>query len=255
MEKKNKSSALQIILLLVAVALGVFVVWQAFGDMLPTLFKMLKDGNEEAMEAYLMEEGAWRGICAVILLAALQVISIVFPGIVIQIAGGVVYGWWKGFLMCYAGFLLGNMLVFTVARAMGGGAAEKIHMKQKDGWIVDKMKSTKPGFVVAFINLLPVLPNGILPYVAATSSIKWLDYLISIGVSCWIQILFNCAAGSFLIRGEYFFMILAFAVQIAILVFVLLKRKWIMSLMPGETVGEQMQKEEQDEAKHLTGSV
>ncbi len=236
----------------VGLVLVVALIWYAFGDTLPEYFRLLQNGNEEEIEAYIATQSSWKGTVTIILLAALQVVSIVFPGFAIQIAAGVMYGWWKSFLMCYSGFIIGNMGVFFFARKMGGeivdAATSGRNKKKKNGistnWIRAKLKTTRPEFIVGFVNLLPILPNGIIPYLASGSSISALGYLLSIAATSWIQIIFNCLAGGFLKNGQYLFMVMAIGIQILLLVFVTVKRKWIMSLIPG---GDEHEEDEPDQ--------
>lgn len=225
-------------------AVAVLLIWFAFGDMIPQYLKLLRGGDEKEIELFINREASWKGPLSIIVLAALQVVSIVFPGFAIQIASGVIYGWFHSFLMCYFGFLLGNLLVFFFARRMGNQIAGFAPVKKnKNSWIKEKLKTTKPEFVVAFVNLLPILPNGIIPYIAAGSSITTLHYFIAIAVTSWIQIFFNCLAGGFIKHGQYLFMVLALGFQISVLIFVTLKRKWLMSLIPG---GDESEEDEPD---------
>ena len=218
------------------IALTVFVVWRVFGDMLPEYMRMLSEGDEEAIESYIAREAAWKGVAAVVLLSALQVLSIVFPGFAIQIASGIIYGWLRALIMCYGGFLLGNVIVFTVARRMGSeihGFAPKRKESVTASRLRAKMRTTRPGFIVALLNLIPIIPNGIIPYMAAGSSITFSEFLSSIAMSSWVQILFNCLAGNFLKNGQYFFMVLAIGVQVLLVVIVARNQQRIISLLPG----------------------
>lgn len=236
------------------IALILVIIWLAFGDTIPEYFKLLKSGDETEIENFIAEESSWKGMLSILVLAALQVVSVVFPGFAIQIASGVIYGWFKSFLMCYFGFLLGNMAVFLFARKMGGqiaGFASSKKNRKSTGWIKEKLKTTRPEFIVGFVNLLPILPNGIIPYIAAGSSISTLGYLISIGVTCWIQILFNCLAGGFLKHGQYLFMVMALGIQIAVLVIVTWKRNAIMALIPG---GDKHAETDEPDASWDTGT-
>lgn len=233
----------RIILFIGALAAGILIVWHAFGETLPELWRLLKAGDEKEIELYLSGRDRWKGYAAIFVLSVLQVISIVFPGFAIQISAGVIYGFWRAFALTYTGFVSGNMLVFLSAKGMGQGVQGAVSGKAKDNkaaqWLYEKMKTTKPGFVVSFVNLLPILPNGIIPYIAAGSgAISPLHYLLAISVSSWIQIMFNCLAGHFLMRGQYLFMVLSIGIQVAILAVATLKRKWLMSLLPGPTIGE-----------------
>ena len=231
--KSNRKSLVRIALLAGMLLLAGFLIWAAFGDMLPTLARLLRRGDEAAIEAYIQEEGFWKGAVTVVLLSALQVFSIVFPGLAIQIAAGVIFGGVRAFFMCYTGFVLGNLLVFVIARRMGTHIQGLVTINRKDSWIRDKMRSAHPAFVVAICDLLPGLPNGIVPYMAAQSRIRLRDFLLAVAGVSWIQIMLNCAAGGFLQEGEFFFMALTIVIQVVIFVLVILKRKWIIARIPG----------------------
>ncbi len=231
--KSNRKSLIRIALLAGMLLLAGFLIWSAFGDMFPTLARLLRRGDEAAIEAYIQEEGFWKGAVTVVLLSALQVFSIVFPGLAIQIAAGVIFGGVRAFFMCYTGFVLGNLLVFVIARRMGTHIQGLVTINRKDSWIRDKMRSAHPAFVVAICDLLPGLPNGIVPYMAAQSRIRLRDFLLAVAGVSWIQIMLNCAAGGFLQEGEFFFMALTIVIQVVIFVLVILKRKWIIARIPG----------------------
>ena len=224
----------RLLILIGLVVLSVILVWEAFGDTIPTYFRLLREGDQTAIRDYVAREAAWKGIFTIIALSALQVVSIVFPGFAIQIASGAIYGWWQSLLMCYSGFLIGNILVFQLARRMGSeiqGFAPK--KKTATSWVKDRMKTTRPSFVVGLLNLIPLIPNGIVPYMAAGSSISFPGFVGAIAVTSWLQILFNCLAGGFLKNGQYGFLALAIGLQVVLVILVTWKRKTIMSWIPG----------------------
>ncbi len=240
----------RLILLVGLLVLAVILIWAVFGDIFPLFFRLLRDGDEAAIESYIGRTALWKGILSIMSLSAIQVISVVFPGFAIQIAAGAIYGWWPALLMCYSGFLLGNAIVFTVARRMGSeirGFAPK--RSGASEWVRDKLKTTRPSFVVALLNLIPVIPNGIVPYMAAGSSISFPGFLGAIAATSWVQILINCIAGGFLKRGHYLFMVIALSAQVGLVVLVTWKRKWVMSLIPG---GADM--DDEDELETETGA-
>ena len=248
MKKEDNRSFLQkygrLLALIVVIVLAILLVWAAFGDSVPTYFRLLREGDEEAIESYVARESAWKGVATIVVLSALQVVSIVLPGFAIQIASGVIYGWWQALLMCYTGFIIGNIIVFCVVRRMGseirGFAPQK---KDRASWIQDKMKTAHPGFVVCLLNLIPLVPNGIIPYAVAGSSISFSDYVKAIMITAWEQILLNCLAGGFLKNGQYGFMIGAIGIQILLVIVVAWKRDAIMAKMPGGADTDEDQKE------------
>ena len=91
---------------ILAVIVVAILVWIAFGNKIPGLIPLLKEGDGQKIADYLAQETGIKGVIAVILLQAIQVASIVMPGMAIQVAAGLIYGWPEGFLMCYFGFVM-----------------------------------------------------------------------------------------------------------------------------------------------------
>ncbi len=231
MNKRNFWSKYGRLLILIGIIiLIIFLVWKSFGSTIPDLLRLLKEGKEEAIQDYIAQKSAWQGVFTMILLSFLQVISIVFPGFVVQLAAGLIYGWWKAFIMCYCGFVAANLVVFSFARHAGKGIMNILPEKnrEKSNLLLEKLKTERPTMVVGLANLLPIVPNGIIPYVAAQSPISFRGYAKAIALTSWIQVFFNCIAGHFLIRGMYIYTFLAIAVQIVILLLVAWKRAFIM---------------------------
>jgi uncharacterized membrane protein YdjX (TVP38/TMEM64 family) len=210
----------------------ILMTWLAFGNAVktfPPLFRLLQKGDEHQIAAYLERQGQWRGILVIVLFSIIQVISIVIPGMAIQVAAGLIYGWWKAFFMCYFGFVAGNCLVFIFARQVGDRLTRHFTSRNKDSWIMGKINSGRPEFVFGMACLIPGIPNGIIPYIAASSKVRSVGFGVAVAASSWLQILLNCLAGAFLMRGQYLFVVLSFAAQILLIVVMFLKRDWFLS--------------------------
>lgn len=48
-----------------------------------------------------------------------QIITIALPSVPIQVAVGVIFGTWRGFLVCYLGYISANALIFISVRKLG----------------------------------------------------------------------------------------------------------------------------------------
>jgi uncharacterized membrane protein YdjX (TVP38/TMEM64 family) len=225
-EKWKKIGLMGLIVLILI--LVVFLIIHFFGDNFATLWQLLKNGDEDELQAYLNSQDEVSGLLSVYILTILQVVSIFFPGMIIQVVAGVIYGWWKAFLACYAGFVTGNVLVFYFARRFSNVIQNIMSMEKKNSWITEKINSTKPGFVFALACMIPGIPNGFIPYFASRTDIRTYQYAESVAVSSWIQILSNCVIGHFLIRGEYFYMVISIVLQVAIILLAIWKRDWFL---------------------------
>lgn len=230
-DKKKQVGKKTLVLGIIAVlAVTVYLLWKIFGDQIVELFELIKRGNEDEIAAYLNSQSSWGGYFVLFIIQALQVVSIFFPGMVIQIAGALIYGWWRSFLICWLGFVFGNALVFVVARVLGKSIQFAFASEgKKENWLMQKINDGNPTFVVAIACLVPGVPNGIIPYIAARTKISVKSFVLAVACSSWIQIILNCIAGHFLRNGQYMFMIFAFAIQIALIVVISKNRDKILN--------------------------
>ncbi|MBQ3459326.1 MAG: VTT domain-containing protein [Solobacterium sp.] len=226
MRKINRKT-LYLILIALIVLTGV-ICWFMFKDVLVEMIALIRNGDEQQLSAFLAGQSLFTGLAALFLVSILQVVSIVLPGPVFQVAGAVIFGWWRSFLVCWTGFVCGNGLVFFLARFFGRSLTEALGLEQKNGWLLNKMNSADPRFVTALACMIPGIPNGIIPYVAQRCDMRLYSFVFAIAASSWINILLNCIAGHFLARGEYMFTFIAFALQLIILAVVALNKEKIL---------------------------
>ncbi|WP_130836162.1 TVP38/TMEM64 family protein [Lachnoclostridium sp. Marseille-P6806] len=216
----------------VAVTAGLFaaawLLWHAFGKLLPELIPLLRHGDSERIAAYLEAEGKWTGMLSVFVLAFFQVVSIFFPGTPIQIAAGAIYGWLEGFLICFSGYWSANMAVFFFARRMHGRTPGRFRSGRRAAWLMDRLNSTQPGFVIMIACLVPGVPNGFVPYLAAESRIHFAQFAEAVAAGCFLPILSSCLTGRFLLEGKYAYGVAAIAIQLAVIALVLVKRDRIL---------------------------
>lgn len=196
--------------------LMIFYVIKMHGEDIMDLFGLLQRGNEMEISEYLHRKGQLSGMFSVFLISIMQVVSIFFPGIAIQLSAGMIFGWWKGFLVTYIGFLAGNVIVFLVSRRIGSRINEYIP-DRNDGWLISHINNANSAFIIALASLIPVVPNGIIPYIAASTDISKKKFLFSVAVTSWLHILCNCIAGYFLLRHDFLFMTIAMGVQLAVI--------------------------------------
>jgi len=190
---------------------------------------ILEHNNQEELLDFLRGKSEWTGLFTLFWMSFLQVVSVVLPGMLVQVVGAVIFGWWKAFVTCWLGFVSGNAFVFVIARILGKSVTDALNLDKKGGWLIRAMNRSHPGFVISMASMIPAVPNGIIPYIAARSKLYLSEFVLAVGISCWIQILLNCIAGHFLIRGEYLFTIIAFVLQILLLVVIMKNKDTIMN--------------------------
>ena len=212
--------------------LTILLIYFAFGRSFRSLLPLIQEGDTDAIVTYLSGEDAIMGMVSVALLSALQVASVFIPGMAIHIAAGVLYNGWKAFFLCYGGFVGGNMAVFYFVRRLGKGSPYNINLGTVGTKIMDLLNAAPPMFMVSTAFMIPGVPNGIVPYVAAKSGLTYRQYFIGTAIGSWMQILASCMAGNFLIRGNIMFSVIAISIQWVALALVIWKRDWILENIP-----------------------
>jgi len=220
MSKKKKGA-----LIFLGVFFVVLLVYLAFGRLIPGLITVLKSGNEKQIENYLAQSGRWDGIVCVFLLQFLQVVSIFFPGWPIQVASGIIYGGFRAFLITFLSYWTANMTVFILVRQMKNPADSdkrdgegqeipekgirkisrkfRVPKKIKENSFITRVKQTHPGVAVAMGVLMPGIPNGFIPYIAAGTSLEVKQFGAAVAGGGFFPILMTCLAGHSIITGDY----------------------------------------------------
>ncbi len=207
------------------------IVYIGFTRLFPNLLDILMKGDEQAMEAYLESQGIWKGFIAVYIICLLQVVSIVIPGMAIQVAAGVIYGWKDAFLICYFGFVSAQTLVFLGVRILHRRLGSFIDSMRGVRRLKDRINKSDPVFAAGLACMIPGVPNGIIPYAFSTLRIRVSHFALAIACTSWVQILCNCVIGHLLIRGHFIFVILSFAFQWGLIFLVIRYKYYIKQLI------------------------
>lgn len=193
---------LRILLTVAPLALIVLIILLILQGVLPGFIDILEHGDRWEIMEYIRSFGSVRGMALGFLLQFMQIISVIFPGAPIQIAMGVVFGTWLGLAICVAGYVAANVLVFWLARRFGNRMDKILPVKQRKIETIIA-NSEYPGFMVFLACLIPLLPNGIVPYIAARTKLELKHFFISVFFSSIPCLLLLCAVGSRILEGDY----------------------------------------------------
>lgn len=214
-EKVNKlRSFIQPMFIIVALAVVCLVVFKCAPDIL----ELLKSGDEEAMEEYIKGTGN-KGIIVIVLLQILQTLTIVFPGIPIYICSGIVFGRLKGTLICYITYVAINIVIFGFSRSMGA-IADTLFPAEDDKGVEELLgKSKHPMLIIMALCVVPVIPNGIIPHIAAKSNISFKEFSVAVSIGCIPGIFLFVFCGELILNG-YFGLIMGLCVFAIVLMVV-----------------------------------
>ncbi len=211
--------------------------------MLANLYPLMRSiaahqGDEHPMIEAIDAFGA-NGVLILAAVQALQVVTVFFPAVAVQMLGGLVYGILGGFLVCLAGYLLGNLAIYLLVRefritlfpssrkqrtarfpaaaAGSGGGADGRPAKpaKKSAWDFSFLRDSDSAFVVSILLfLIPGVPNAVLSYLLAGTRIGLPRFLL-----CCLcgapTILLSCLVGQQLGQGDVAVGVVAFSVLVA----------------------------------------
>ncbi len=192
------------------------LVYLAFLRFAPDLLPLLESGNEDAIAAYLGAQNEFTGILSTALLAFIQPVSIVLPGAPIQIAAGIVYGTLKGFLICHSAYVFANVVIFYLARVLRGQI--EAYVSRFSSKINFLQNAQYPVYMTAMACLVPLVPNGIVPYAAARTRMKLYEFLLAVILGSFFPILIMCAIGKQILHGDYLYAAALFGFDLAVVI-------------------------------------
>lgn len=171
--------------------------------MLPGFLEILESGSREEIERYITSFGTAEGMFLAFLMQFIQIVSIVLPGGPIQIAVGIIFGTVTGFIICHLGYVAANAAVFAVSRKLGNKIEEFFPIEGETSRGNFITSSDHPGFMVFLACLVPFMPNGIIPHIAAKTKVSFLDFLLAVYLGSAPCMFLLCAVGGKLMEGEY----------------------------------------------------
>ncbi|WP_378954185.1 TVP38/TMEM64 family protein [Pelosinus sp. sgz500959] len=134
----------------------------------------------EAIRKLILSFGWW-GPAAYIFIYTIRPL-LLFPAIILTLAGGLAFGPWWGTLYVVIGGLLGACLCFVIARFLGQEKMKKYlgqfpQIQAFDDQIVEH------GFrTMLIMRVVPIFPYDPVSYLAGLSNIRFRDYALATGI-------------------------------------------------------------------------
>ena len=148
-EHANKREKRLAMLVVAAVVLfTVLLIVETFRLLLPGLWSAFSAGDEQALSEYLASQGRLRSFLTLWFLAVVQVLSLVIPAMPVQLAAGLAYGPWMGFLTSFSASAVANMSVYLIARRLVPVIRRLVADNPKAAKLLDSVRSSKDPWVL-----------------------------------------------------------------------------------------------------------
>jgi uncharacterized membrane protein YdjX (TVP38/TMEM64 family) len=171
-------------------------------ETIPDLIPILKSGSEKQIEEYIRSTGP-KGIFFTSLFQILQVITVFFPGLPIHVTAGIIYGTFGGYLICHLSYIFANFVVFKVVRKLGNRINDLLPKESNSPRFSFIRDSQYSGFMIFLTCLIPLIPNGFIPYIAAKTKISSKDFIVSVACGSMPCIFIFAAIGNRILLGDF----------------------------------------------------
>lgn len=170
-----------------------------------------------------LSDFGWRGYITVVMLAMLQVVCAFLPAEPVQVLAGLTFGFPIGLLCCWLGVFLGNTAIFLLHKTFGdrlrGFFLKKLHLD------LEKIATSSKCVLIIFIlYFLPAIPYGMICFFAATTNMSYRRYITVTMLGSLPSICIGVGLGHMAIASNWIVTLCVFAVLIALLVVLSIKR-------------------------------
>ena len=207
---------------------------------LPFLRNVGQDGYLEKVQQTIGEYGSVGGPVVFVSIQALQVVVAVIPPV--QVVGGLLYGWFFGALLSFAGIVLGALIVWGVVRLMGAALVEAVvsekHLK-KFSFLDDERRLI---FILIILYVIPGVPKDIITYLVPLTKIKLKDFLLYVMPFRLPAIFLSTAFGNNAAKGNIGAAIAVVSVIVVIAVLGLIFREKIITKLSEHSKRNKMHK-------------
>ena len=183
-------------------------------------FFVVRNISLEEIKTWVLGHGAW---AAVIYIATFVVLPIFFfPVPVIVLAGGTIFGIFKGTLYTMIGVLINTPIMYFIGRFLLKDFVHNFvdnHMSEK---LRNALKSTNQkvlALVLFIIRLSPIFSYNLVNYISGVTEIKFLPYILTTiaGVLPGVIVFINIGENVLNVGSKEFFISLSFLLVLVII--------------------------------------
>ncbi len=171
MPKKQKIRLALIVAVLLALMITATIL------LMPYIRKLADPAVRAQFKAWVTSLGAL-GYLVMIAIQMIQIIVAFIPGEIVEILAGVMYGGFGGLLVCLIGCVIASSGIFLLSKKLGARFTQRFFTKDNLDKYSYLRDSRRMEIVVFVLFLLPGTPKDMLTYVAGTTPMKLVQFLL-----------------------------------------------------------------------------
>ena len=163
--KLNKSQIIWGIVLLLLILAGIVLFFVGKNNGWFTVFE-----SRESLSAYISSFNGWAPV-VFFALQFMQVIVSPIPGNLTTLMGGILFGFWQGFLISLLAIIIGSICAFLLGKALGRPLVERVIGKKTVEKYLNTV-SSRQLIILFLLFLLPVFPDDVLCLIAGLTAMR-----------------------------------------------------------------------------------
>lgn len=170
----------------------------------------------------------WQGAVVFGALSMLQVVLTFLPAEPAQVISGISYGFGWGCLICLAGVIIGNTLVYVLYRIYGDRLSEYFQKNIEVDFEV-LQSSSRVALIIFILYFLPAIPYGLICFFAASIGMKYPKYIAITTLGSIPSIMIGVGLGNLAITSSWIVSVVIFALLVVVLVTLYFNRKKVFA--------------------------
>lgn len=166
----------------------------------------------------------WQGAVVFGVLSMLQVTLTFLPAEPVQVIAGVSYGFGWGCLICLAGVIVGNSVIYLLYKIYGDKLSEYFHKNIEVDFDV-LQSSGRVTLLIFILYFLPAIPYGLICFFAASIGMKYYKYIVVTTLGSIPSIMIGVGLGKLAISQSWIISVIIFAVLLTVIIVLYIKRK------------------------------
>src|SRR5467141_1215341 len=130
----------------------------------------------EALQERVMQWGAWGAICYPLLFAVCNILLL--PGGVLAVGGGFFFGLWWGFLVVFAGNIIGAAISFALSRWVARRWFRRRLSQNATLRALERALERESWNIILLSQLHPLFPTSLLNYLYGLTRLRFITYML-----------------------------------------------------------------------------